>query len=95
MKISKTIAKICLLIEWVGVAWLPFYVCISGIILLVCYEQLIKYLNMTGFIKTQFIPCAIALSIIIILPAIFRWRISETKHIEEDFKKLKDNKKVV
>jgi hypothetical protein len=89
---NKTILRICLWIEYCGVLWMPVWVAISGIILLVCYEQFIKAENITGFTETQLIPVAIALSIIIIFPAVFRWVGSEIKHIDEDFKKLKDKK---
>jgi len=95
MKKSKTISRIFLWIEYWSVLWMPVWVAISGIIILVCYEQFIEAQNITGFVETQLIPVSISLSVIIILPAVFRWVGREIKHIDEDIKKLKDNKKVV
>lgn len=92
MKKSKTITKIFLWIEYIGVGFVPFYVAVASILIIVFYGQYVKANDITDFMKKDFIPCVFALLTIVILPAVFRWRINETKNIEAEFKKLKEDK---
>ena len=92
MKKSKTISKIYLWVEYIGVSCMPLYVCVASVLILVFYNQFVQDENITDFIKKDLIPIMFALLTVIILPSVFRWCINETKNIEADLKKLKDNK---